>query len=79
MTRDVDWMNKTWGTEMDILMTPGENKFRSLRWDLNDYDTSDVSCGNWGVWAWRGKRYDVDEKPAGFIPDRLRSGYGKEK
>ena len=78
MARDVDYMNKEWGTEMDVLMTPGENKFRSLRWDLNDYDTSDVSCGNWGVWAWRGKRYDVDEKPTGFIPDRLRSGYGKE-
>lgn len=45
--------------EMDILLQPGENIFRSLRWDLNDLDPSDVSCGNWGVWAFRGKRYEA--------------------
>lgn len=51
------------GGEMDILMTPGENKFRSLRWDLNDYDPSDISCGNWGVWGFRGKRYVPETTP----------------
>ena len=45
------------GGEVDILMEPGENKFRSLRWDLNDYDPIDLTCGNWGVWGFRGKRY----------------------
>lgn len=45
--------------EMDILLEPGENIFRSLRWDLNDLDPNDVSCGNWGVWAFRGKRYEA--------------------
>jgi len=43
--------------EVDLLMEPGENRFRSLRWDLNDLDPTDVSCGNWGIWAFRGKRY----------------------
>ena len=57
MRRDIDWCKEKVGGEMDILMEPGENKFRSLRWDLNDYDPSDVSCGNWGVWTFRGKRY----------------------
>jgi hypothetical protein len=56
MERDIDWVKKTVGGEMDILMKPGENRFRSLRWDLNDLDPQDVSCGNWGVWAFRGKR-----------------------
>ena len=57
MERDIDWVKKTMGGEMDMLMEPGENRFRSLRWDLNDNDPQDVSCGNWGVWGFRGKRY----------------------
>ncbi len=46
---------------MDLLLQPGENRFRSLRWDLNDLDPGDVSCGNWGIWGFRGKRYETDE------------------
>ena len=57
MNRDRKWVEKTMGGEVDLLMEPGENKFRSLRWDLNDLDPGDISCGNWGVWAFRGKRY----------------------
>lgn len=57
MERDISWVNKTCKGEFDLLMKPGENLFRSLRWDMNDMDPQDVSCGNWGVWAFRGKRY----------------------
>jgi hypothetical protein len=57
MQRDVDWVTEQCGGEMDLLMEPGENIFRSLRWDLNDLDPQDLTCGNWGVWAFRGKRY----------------------
>ncbi|KAH8165411.1 hypothetical protein CIB48_g2843 [Xylaria polymorpha] len=56
MERDITWVNKTCRGEFDMLMEPGENIFRSLRWDLNDLDPQDISCGNWGVWAFRGKR-----------------------
>ena len=56
MERDINWVNKTAAGEFDVLMEPGENKFRSLRWDLNDMDPQDISAGNWGVWAFRGKR-----------------------
>jgi len=59
MQRDIKWVNETVGGEMDILLQPGENRFRSLRWDLNDLDPADVSAGNWGVWAFRGKRYET--------------------
>lgn len=62
MKRDVEWVSKEVGGEMDILLEPGENRFRSLRWDLNDLDPSDVSAGNWGVWAFRGKRYEATTK-----------------
>ncbi|KAL6720381.1 translational activator for mitochondrial COX1 [Lecanora helva] len=62
MQRDLKWVEEQMGGEMDILMKPGENKFRSLRWDINDYDPTDISCGNWGVWAFRGKRYEATMK-----------------
>ncbi|KXT17416.1 hypothetical protein AC579_5709 [Pseudocercospora musae] len=61
MQRDIEWVKDNSRGEMDLLMTPGENRFRSLRWDLNDLDPGDVSCGNWGLWAFRGKRYEADE------------------
>ena len=62
MKRDIDWVQQTVGGEMDVLLEPGENRFRSLRWDLNDLDPSDISAGNWGVWAFRGKRYEATKK-----------------
>ncbi|PTU22214.1 hypothetical protein P175DRAFT_0509037 [Aspergillus ochraceoroseus IBT 24754] len=57
MERDINWVKDKCAGEFDILLQPGENIFRSLRWDLNDLDPHDVSCGNWGLWAFRGKRY----------------------
>ncbi|RDW71163.1 hypothetical protein BP6252_07726 [Coleophoma cylindrospora] len=62
MERDIEWVKKTVGNEVDLLMEPGENRFRSLRWDLNDLDPQDISCGNWGVWGFRGKRYETTRK-----------------
>ncbi|KAI2613088.1 zinc-finger of mitochondrial splicing suppressor 51-domain-containing protein [Hypoxylon fragiforme] len=62
MDRDIEWVRKTCRGEFDMLMEPGENTFRSLRWDLNDLDPQDISCGNWGVWAFRGKRYEATKK-----------------
>lgn len=59
MLRDRRWVEERVKGEYDMLMEPGENRFRSLRWDLNDLDPSDISCGNWGVWAFRGKRYET--------------------
>ncbi|CAK1360999.1 Protein MSS51, mitochondrial [Cercospora beticola] len=61
MQRDISWVTDQAKGEMDILLQPGENRFRSLRWDLNDLDPGDVSCGNWGIWGFRGKRYETDE------------------
>jgi hypothetical protein len=57
MNRDWQWVMQKCAGEVDLLLEPGENRFRSLRWDLNDLDPQDISCGNWGVWAFRGKRY----------------------
>ncbi|RKF60137.1 Protein MSS51, mitochondrial [Erysiphe neolycopersici] len=62
MKRDVDWVKNKSNGEVDILLEPGENRFRSLRWDLNDMDPQDITCGNWGVWGFRGKRYEAQKK-----------------
>ncbi|KAI9925667.1 Protein mss51, mitochondrial [Aspergillus wentii] len=62
MERDINWVHEKCGGEFDVLLEPGENIFRSLRWDLNDLDPHDVSCGNWGLWAFRGKRYEATFK-----------------
>ncbi|KAI4187779.1 MAG: hypothetical protein L6R41_002583 [Letrouitia leprolyta] len=62
MQRDKKWVEEKMAGEVDMLMKPGENIFRSLRWDLNDMDPGDLSCGNWGVWAFRGKRYEATMK-----------------
>ncbi|KAI9653993.1 MAG: translational activator for mitochondrial COX1 [Bathelium mastoideum] len=62
MRRDWKWVEAQMGGEVDLLLEPGENRFRSLRWDLNDFDPQDVSSGNWGVFAFRGKRYEAEAK-----------------
>ncbi|KAH7406907.1 zinc-finger of mitochondrial splicing suppressor 51-domain-containing protein [Phaeosphaeria sp. MPI-PUGE-AT-0046c] len=62
MQQDMDLLNKRFGNEMDVLLEPGENLFRSLRWDLNDLDPHDATCSNWGVYAFRGKRYETAKK-----------------
>lgn len=61
MERDIAWVKKESRGEADLILRPGENRFRSLRWEVNDLDTRDVSAGNWGVWGFRGKRYEADE------------------
>ncbi|PHH54233.1 Protein MSS51, mitochondrial [Ceratocystis fimbriata CBS 114723] len=67
MERDIEWVNKTAKGEFDILLKPGENKFRSLGWEMNDLDPKDIHCRNWGVWAFRGKRYEATTKEDGTI------------
>ncbi|KAJ5929719.1 MRNA processing protein (Mss51) [Penicillium verhagenii] len=62
MERDINWVHEKCAGEFDMLLEPGENIFRSLRWDLNDQDPHDVSCGNWGLWGFRGKRYEATHK-----------------
>ena len=59
MHQDIEFLKERFGNEMDILLEPGENIFRSLRWDANDLDPHDVNCSNWGVYAFRGKRYET--------------------
>jgi splicing suppressor protein 51 len=62
MVQDVQHLKDRYDNEMDILLEPGENRFRSLRWDINDLDPHDITCSNWGLYAFRGKRYETTKK-----------------
>ncbi|KAL7275179.1 translational activator for mitochondrial COX1 [Rhizina undulata] len=62
LKRDVEWVGEKCKGEYDVLLEPGSNRFRSLRWDINDVDPSDLTQGNYGVWAFRGKRYEATTK-----------------
>ena len=36
LTRDVEWVKEKCKGEFDVLLEPTENRFKSLRWDLNE-------------------------------------------
>jgi len=65
LERDVKSLDKVPGVrgEYDLLMEPGENGFGSLKWEPADFDPRVMVRVNWGIWAIRGKRYEV--KPSG--------------
>jgi len=62
--RDVNSLDSVDGVkgEYDILLRPGENPFGSLKWEAGDFDPRVMVRVNWGVWAMRGKSYDVDQR-----------------
>ncbi|KAF9583071.1 translational activator for mitochondrial COX1 [Lunasporangiospora selenospora] len=47
------------GYELDWLMKPRENAFRSLKHEVNLTDVRQSAQCNWGIWGIRGRRYDV--------------------
>lgn len=36
LRRDVEWVEEKCAGEFDVLLEPGLNRFRSLRWDINE-------------------------------------------
>jgi splicing suppressor protein 51 len=58
---DVEWMERELEGEFVWLLKSGENAFKSLKADVNPEDLREFNWTNWGVWAIRGKRYDVIE------------------
>jgi splicing suppressor protein 51 len=62
LEQDLNLLQTRYGNDLDVLLEPGENIFRSLRWDLNDLDPHDITCANWGLYAFRGKRYETTKK-----------------
>lgn len=59
MQQDVQWMESELGEEMDWVAKAGENQFRSQKAEVNNEDPRQIIWTNWGVWAVRGKRFEV--------------------
>lgn len=51
--------------EFEWLITPGENVFASQQWAIADFDPRVAVKANWGIWAVRGKAYDVQSPSSG--------------
>ena len=64
MEADVAAVNEDY-QEMDWLLHPTENPFRSLKVEANPEDLRDLAWTNWGIFGVRGKRYDVTATVAG--------------
>ena len=66
MERDVRSLDGCDGVsgEFDWILTPGDNPFKSERWEVNDFDPRVLIKRNWGIWGIRGKRRDIQE---GFV------------
>lgn len=47
--------------EFDWILTPGENPFKSERWEVAEFDPRLMVKTNWGVWGIRGKRRELQE------------------
>lgn len=57
---DFSAVNEICKDEHDILIEPGENAFASRKWDFSEYCPSRTTIqANWGLFAFRGKRYEV--------------------
>ncbi|ORX44619.1 hypothetical protein DM01DRAFT_1340376 [Hesseltinella vesiculosa] len=59
MGNDVEAVEQDYSGEFDYVIHPTENVFRSLKHDTNLMDLRQNIFANWGIWAIRGKRYDV--------------------
>lgn len=59
--RDVEAFETVEGIkgEFEWLIPPGENVFGSQEWNVADFDPRVAIKTNWGIWAVRGKRYDL--------------------
>ena len=62
--RDVKSLSNAPGVagEFDWIITPGENEFGSIKWEVADFDPRVMVKTNWGVWGIRGKTREIREK-----------------
>lgn len=51
------------GYQFDWILNPTVNEYRSLKRDVNLMDVRQTIFANYGIWGFRGKRYDVVHDP----------------
>ncbi|KAJ2766142.1 translational activator for mitochondrial COX1, partial [Coemansia nantahalensis] len=62
MSCDVDALTEDFGDKMDWLLKPRENPFASQKRDFGIRNLREWAISNWGIYAIRGKRYEVQSK-----------------
>jgi splicing suppressor protein 51 len=61
MQRSVDWITERFGAEMDEILEPGLNEFRSLKVEVDTFNLDSFHQKNMCIWGFRGKRYQVQD------------------
>jgi splicing suppressor protein 51 len=61
MERTVGWVTDRFGGEMDEVLEPGINEFRSLKVEVDLFDLDSFHQKNMYIWGFRGKRYQVQD------------------
>ena len=57
--QDWRWLHEHFGSELDVLIEPTENVFRSTKWEFNDLNPQELYQLNQRLFAFRGKRYHI--------------------
>jgi len=61
IVNDMNLLQNKFNSEIDVLMNPIENIFKSTKWELNDFNPQEVYQFNMYVAGFRGKRYHTTE------------------
>jgi len=61
MEKTVNWVTERFGAEMDEVLEPGVNVFRSLKVEVDLFDLDSFHQKNMYIWGFRGKRYQVQD------------------
>ena len=59
MLQDWNWVHDNFKEEMDILIEPTENAFKSTKWEFNDSNPQEIYQLNQQLFAFRGKRHHI--------------------
>ncbi|KAJ1756364.1 translational activator for mitochondrial COX1 [Coemansia sp. RSA 353] len=62
MQSDVRALREDFGDKMDWLLEPRENPFSSLKRDFGIRNLREWAISNWGIYGFRGKRYEVQRQ-----------------
>jgi mitochondrial splicing suppressor protein 51 len=61
MKQSVEWVTSRFGAEMDEILEPGLNEFRSLKVEVDLLNLDNFHQKNKYIWGFRGKRYQVQD------------------
>ncbi|KAJ2547732.1 translational activator for mitochondrial COX1 [Coemansia sp. RSA 1933] len=62
MDVDVKGLQRDFGDKLDWLLHPRENPFASFKRDFGIQNLREWAIANWGIYGFRGKRYEVQNK-----------------